>query len=476
MGAFSSLEIGKRALQAQQYALDATSNNVANVNTEGYSRRTVNMSETSPNNKSGHLYGTGVLVSKLENYRQEFFDKEVRNTKSSMSSSSMDAQYLKRIETIISEPSDNGMNELISNFLNTFSEMAANPEHMGLRTNIISQSKQIAERFNSNAERFLEAKNDALSQVNRNISEANTLIADIASLNKEIGNIKTELNGEAQSMVDERALKIEKLSELFETKISFEKGGFANLYVNGINLITHDNYSQLETVITNNPVTSEQHLSVQIKDSENEIEINSGETGSLLKHFNETLDGNDSSGKFSVATELNRFAGAFAEKVNEIAIQGFGINDTGNTPPGYTFFEPSDGTLDMFSIKVSDDIEGLPENIPLSDKGGEPGNSNQAVKFSSLANDKTAIDNQSFGEFYSSFLSRLGSASKNAQNSEKTSNLIFSQLNSQRDSVMGVNLDEEAVNLVKYQKAFEASSRAITLTNDMLTTLVNIIR
>jgi flagellar hook-associated protein 1 FlgK len=476
MGAFSSLEIGKRALQAQQYALDATSNNVANVNTEGYSRRTVNMAETAPNNKSGHLHGTGVIASKLQNYRMEFFDKEVRNTQSSMSGSSMDAQYLKRVETILSEPSENGLNELISNFFNTFSEMASNPEHMGLRTNIISQSKQIAERFNSNAERLLEAKNDALSQANRNISEANTLISDIASLNKEIGSVKLELNGEAQSMADQRALKIEKLSNLFETKVSYDNGNSANVFVNGINLITKDSFSQLETVITNNPVTSEQHLSVKIKGSEKEIEINSGETGSLLKHYNETLDENDSSGKFSVATELNKFANTFAEKINEISKQGFGLNDTGTTPSGYTFFEPSDGTLDMFSIAISDDINGQPENIPLSDKGGEPGNSNLAVQFSSLANDKTAIDNQSFAEYYSTLLSRLGSASKNAQNSEQTSNLIFSQLNSQRDSVMGVNLDEEAVNLVKYQKAFEASSRAITLTNDMLTTLVNIIR
>ncbi len=475
MGGFSSLEIGKRALQAQQYALDATSNNVANVNTKGYSRRTVNMSETSPVNNSGHLQGTGVMVSKLQNYRQEFFDKEVRNTNSGMSKNQMDVQYLSRAETILSEPSENGLNELVSNFFNTFSEMAANPEHMGLRTDIISQSKQISERFNSIAERLQEARNDAGNEASRKLTEANKLISDIAGYNKEIGNISSELNGEAQTMIDKRAVKLEELSKMMEIKVNFDKSS-ANVFVNGINLVTKDNFNELETLQTVNTATEEKTLSVKIKDSEKVLDINSGQLGSLLKNFNDTLDDKDSSNNFSVASEVNKFSQTFAAMVNEVSAQGYGLNDNDAVPPGYTFFEPSDGTLDAFSIKISDDINGKPENIPLSDKPGEPGNSNNAILFSSLAEDKQAIDNQSFSEYYSTFLGRLGSASESAQNSERTSTLIFDQLNAQRESVMGVNLDEEAVNLVKYQKAFEASSRAITLTNDMLTTLVNIIR
>lgn len=476
MSAFNSIEIGKRALMAQQYALDATSNNVANVNTPGYSRRTVIMKETDPLNKNGHLNGTGVLVNKLQNYRQEFYDKEIRNTNSSLSASQNDTKYLSRIETILAEPSELGINEIIDEYFNTFKELANNPQHTGLRNNIISQTKHIAERFNSTAEKLLEARNDSLRDIRNNITEINSLIGEISGLNKEIVNANTQMNGEAQTMLDQRALKLEELSKYAETKVSYDGDGAANVFINGLNLITKDKYNTLEAYRTTNAASNEQTVNIRLKDTSKNLDITNGELGSLLNQYNVILDGNDTTGDLSVSTELNKFASTFAEKINNIAQQGYGKDDSGNTPPGYTFFDSKGGDIDAFSIKLSEDIDGKPENIPLSDEPQSPGNSNNALKFVDLADDPTSIDNTTFSEYYSSFLGKIASESKNAQNSESTTTLIFDQLNSQRQSVMGVNLDEEAVNLVKYQKAFEASSRAITLANDILSTLVNIIR
>lgn len=476
MGGFSSLEIGKRALQAQQYALDTTSNNVANVNTKGYSRRTVVMSESLPLNQGGHLKGSGVMVSKLQNYRQEFFDREVRTTQSGLSGAQIDVRYLARMETILAEPSENGLNELITEFFNSFTEMTQNPEHVGLRTNIISQTKNIAERFNSTAEKMLDARTEAFREVESSLKEVNTLISEIASLNREIVNSKVQTNNETQTLSDQREVKLEELSEFMETKVTFDEDGSANVFINGMNVVTNVQFSTLEAFSSSNTVTGEQTAYIRIKESGNTIDTSNGEIGSLLNHFNTTLDDKDSSGQFSIATELSNFANTFASKVNEIAVQGYGLNDNGTTPPGYTFFEPSDGSLDAFSMKISDDINGKPENIPLSDKPGEPGNSTIASQMARLAEDNTAMNNQTFAEYYANLLSRLGSASSGAQNKESTTSLIYDQLNSERDAVLGVNLDEEAINLVKYQKAFEASSQAIAITNELLTTLVNIVR
>jgi len=128
MSSFSSLEIGKRALLAQKFGIDNTSNNIANVNTPGFSRRTAVMSETDAYKTNGDYQGTGVQVDLLRSFRQELLDKEVCGNLSQQKGYEIDQSYLQQISSVFGEPSDSGLSELTTSFLNTFNTLAQNPE------------------------------------------------------------------------------------------------------------------------------------------------------------------------------------------------------------------------------------------------------------------------------------------------------------------------------------------------------------
>ncbi len=105
---------------------------------------------------------------------------------------------------------------------------------------------------------------------------------------------------------------------------------------------------------------------------------------------------------------------------------------------------------------------------------GNPGDNTIARQIAGIANDGTFLNAQTPVEYYSAFLNKLASTGSDAKTGMKTTALLGDQLNSQRESVVGVNLDEEAINLVKYQKGYEAAARVINTSSEMLSTLINL--
>ncbi len=472
----SSLEIGKRALAASKVGLDTTSNNIANVNTEGYSRKIVTQSETDPYRSSQGFIGTGVLVDKIRNYREEFFDKEVRATKTRKSGFENDSRLLKRIEAILAEPSDNGLNEMVSNFLNAFEELSQKPEDISLRANLIQIAQSMIDRFNLTAQQFEDLRAEIIQNISNDLDTANRLLKEIANLNNEVQKSIAHDGVGAQTYIDEREKKLEELSKLFEINITQSDFGNINVFVNGMNIITGNIAVNLELKEKVNPTTSEKTLGIIVKGKNKEINIktNDGEIGTMLTHYNKTLNPLASDEFFSVAKNLDDFVDTLANKINNLVIGGYGLFDKSAPPPARTFFEPNLAKITAANIKLSDDIKSAPEKIPLSSQPNEPGNSEIARKIANLSVDKNFLNNQTPSEFYTNTLGQLGQMSVNAQNGTETSTIVEEQLLNQRESIIGVNLDEEAINLIKYQKSFEAASRVINITSSMLSTLINI--
>lgn len=471
-----SLEIGKRALLAQRFGLDVTSNNIANVNTPGYSRRTALISESAHNRLNGHALGGGAQIEGLKNYRQQFYDREIRSNQSRLSSYDTNVEFFQRIEAVLAEPSSLGLNEQVNNFFTAFDELTMQPESTGMRQYILSQAETLAGRFNTTASQLQDARRDASDSIRMNVSDANQLIERIASLNIEIANSKVSLSTEAQSLVDERELRLEELSQIMDIKVTESSNKSVNVHSNGINIITGSNFS--EVILTENvhTATGERTMGIAKKDlnsgTRTAIEIQSGKLSSLLNMHNVILDNADSSGEFSVAKQLDEFTEALVTKVNNLVSSGYGMDDTAAVSPGRNFFDPA-GTS-AFTIKVSEDIRSNPRDIPLADRPGEPGNANIAAKIAKLSQDANFINGETASQFYSGFLGRIGNLAEDAISGQDTTRLVNDQLENLRESKMGVNLDEEAVNLVKFQRAFEAASRVVNTVNEMLVTIVNL--
>lgn len=473
---FSSLEIGKRALLASKVALDVTSNNIANVNTEGYSRRVVTSSETDPHKAGFGYVGTGVLVDKLRSYREEFFDKEIRNTGTRQAGFDQDSVVFKRIEAILAEPSEFGLNEITAEFFNAFEALAQKPEDLSLRQNLLMISENMVERFHITSLKLTDLKSDIVQSANVNIDKANNIFKEIANLNNEVTRAIAHDGVGAQTFVDEREKKLEELSKLFEINRTSGEYGSINVFINGMNVITGSTYTNLklrEKVDGSTGKSSLQIVKVNNQNSETIIKMNDGELGSMLKHYNDTLNSLADSETFSVMASLDKFVDAIAKNVNNITVAGYGLNDITAPSQGRTFFEPSIGRVTADTIQISQDIAGNPENIPLSAMPDEPGDSEIARKIAKLSINQNFLDSQTPSEYYTNILGQLGLKSKSASNGSETTAIVSEQLNNQRESIIGVNLDEEAINLIKYQKSFEAASRVINATSAMLSTIIN---
>ena len=477
MSNFASLEIGKRALLAQQYGLDITSNNIANVNTPGYSRRTTVMSETDPISTSAGFIGTGTIADTLKNFREEYFDRDVRNALSSNSGYNSDSQVLQKVEAILAEPSDQGLSEIASQFINSFEELSTKPEDVAIRQNTIDLAHTLVDRFHNTSDQLIDARSDVLKSINTDVTKANDLIKQVASLNKQIAGSINANGATAQTYMDQREKALEDLSQIAGITVTQGDYGQQNVFLNGINLVTAANYSQIQVSESAITPTGERTVNLQMVDDKGlltNLNPQTGELNSLMKHYNVTLDPSDTSGGYSITKNLDDYVNAIVQKVNGFTSSGYGLDDAGPNPPGRSFFTPTVGNATAHSIEINPDIFNNPRNIPLSSVPNEPGNNDIARQIALISKDNTFLNSQNPSNFYSGFIGKVGTMLKDAQNGATTTKLVSDQTISQRESIIGVNQDEEAVNLIKFQKAFEAAARVVNTTNEVLSTIVNL--
>jgi flagellar hook-associated protein 1 FlgK len=320
-------------------------------------------------------------------------------------------------------------------------------------------------------------KSDIVQSANVNVEKANNLFKEIATLNNEVTRAIAHDGVGAQTYVDQREKKLEELAQLFEITRTNGEYGEINVFINGMNIITGTTHTKLklrEKVDGLSGESSLQIVKVNNQNSETVIKMNEGEIGSMLKHYNETLNSFADSDTFSVMASLDNFVNALAKNVNNITVAGYGLNDITAPSQGRTFFEPSIGRATAATIQISQDVAGKPEDIPLSANPDEPGDSEIARKLSKLSINKNFLEGQTASEYYTNMLGQLGMKSKASQSGSDTTAIVSEQLNNQRESIIGVNLDEEAINLIKYQKSFEAASRVINATSTMLSTVINL--
>lgn len=486
MAGFGTLEIGKKALLAQRFGLEVTSNNIANVNTPGYSRRSAVLSEDLSVKRNGFFMGNSAVVQKIQSFRSDFYDREMRSITSRKSAFEVETQFMKRIETTLGEPLNDTLDNKITEFFKAFDQAAVNSDNVSFRSYILDQGVTLAENINRISGSIEDLRREAQTSIHSSISTVNSLLKDIVELNSKSTYSKNKNDESSQQFIDQRELKIQELSKFFDIKVSNNDDTTVNIFVNGVNLVSGIYSSEINYRVTTTGSPAENTIEIFKKDPDTGAETNlqpqSGEMFANMKMYNELLDPNDTSGKFSLAKQFNEFVNVFATKVNEIIITGFGANHNDPlNPPNIPFFEPYNSSsatpssgISATTIKVNPYLIANPNDLPLSAVAGEPGNTDIAREIARLGDDKTFLNNLSPIENYSAFISRVGAVAREAVNGYSTSKLLDEQINTQREGLMGVNLDEEAVNLIKFQKAFEASSRIINMTNELLNTLINL--
>jgi len=434
------LETTLRGILAQQLALDVTGHNIANANTVGYSRQRASLVATDPYTvpgvtrppQAGQL-GTGVDVDQYERVRDAFVDIQLRAQTMLNGANQATQDGLQQVEQAFNEPSDSGLNSLLAKYWSAWQDVSNSPENLATRQALAAAASSLAGGFNQVSQQLSTLQTQTATNVTYTINDVNSIGTQIAALNDAIA--KSTVTGDhPNDLLDQRDLLIDKLSELGNVALANGANGAVDVSIGGAALVT----GATSATLAEASLTS----------------LTSGKLSALVRLRDTTIPG--------YQTQLNTIASTLISQTNTAHAAGFDLSGTA----GGTFFTGTDAA----TIGVNSALVTNPALIAASGNG-QPGNAAAALAINTLRG-TAVIGSATIDQAYSQLVTRIGSDSQEAQRSLDTSSLLASTLQSKRDSVSGVSLDEEMTNMVRFQRGYQASARALSAMDDMLDTLI----
>lgn len=474
-----SLEIGKRALLATQRGFDVTSNNIANVNTPGYARQALMLRPGESVPAGGFYIGMGVLSAGIRQFRDQLIERDQRAYTSTQSFYQQQTTTLQRIETALGEPGEQTIQTALQQFFDAASQLASNPSRMADRQLFVARASELASTFNRTSTALENLRTSTFDRIMGDVTRVNQILDSIARINQRINATLDATGQPAASLVDQQSQMLQELSQYLDISITREPTGTVNVTSSGIMLVSLNSSLSLSVQKNINSSTGETTLNYSVQKNDGTtvgtFQPSNGELASLTESYNIALNPLTASTQFSIARELDRLAATLADRINTLTTSGYGLNDTGAVPPGRALFVPSSGsTITAQTISVNPALLSDPAAVPTSSTPSTPGKSDIIAAIAALASDATFLDSMTPEGFYGSIASQLAQFGASANDRLTAAKTVLQQITAERESLSGVNLDEEATNLITYQRAFEAAARVVSISSDMLSTLVNL--
>lgn len=455
---FSSFEIGRRALRASQLGLAVTGQNIANVNTPGYSRQTVQLSASAPSGANMRLTGTGVTIDGVRSFRERFVESRLQTETAISGRLTAQRDALAPVEAAFNESgSEGGISASLSGFFNSFGDLEANPTSVPVREVVIGKATTLATALQSMRARLDSIQHETDGALRGTVDEVNRLTEEVAGLNVAI--LAAENTGEnAYELRDGRGERLRQLSELVGARsVENEDGTVLVTLGDGRALVIGDQTSSLTAV--SGPPSGLATLTI---DGQPAI-ISDGRTRGLLNAITET-------GKQILA--LDQLAESIATRVNTLHASGSDLDGTNGTP---LFVAAGVPPITAANIDVSAAIKSNPRLVVAAALGQGSGDATVARDLSALLTDNTSTAGTrtgSFNSIFGSMVAEAGGAVRSADDALQSQQLILAQTTAQRDSFSGVSLDEEAINLLQYQRAYEAAARFLKISDEMTQTIL----
>src|ERR1700683_2400243 len=447
----ASMAIALSGLTAEQGALQVTANNVANVNTPGYSREQAELVTSDPVTIEPLTYGTGVTLQSIESIRDPLLESQIQQQSQSVGQYSTLTSALQQTQVNFTA-SSNDIGTEITNFFNSINQLSTNPSDLSLRQGVLTAAGNMADSFNTVANNLSQQQGSLDLSVVQSVGQINQLTQQIAQLNQQVGNLQN-LGENAGSFVDQRQQAIDQLSSLVNISVIPSDNSLTLTTGNGAPLVVGQQSFQLQTQITPGGLHD-----VYSQGNDITSQITSGQLGGTLEARDQEIP--------AIQGQLDTLAAGLANAVNTVQAGGFDLNgvkgtDLFNPPPaGVT------GAAASLLVWVPD------PPLLAAHSAGTSGSNGNAEKMYALSN-QPIIAGQTPTDYYSGVVFNVGNDTANALAEQTASSSILQQLNDQRATISGVSLDEEAANMVQYQNAYSASAQMITAINNMMYTVVN---
>ena len=554
---FSTLSSAKLGLLAQQLAIEVTGQNVANVETEGYSRQDVSFEANTPRGhiKYGglHQLGTGVRIASIERAHDQFLFTQIMDEGDLTGSTEVKKEIFEQLEVLFNEGSGRSLNDALSLFFSSIHDLATNARGLPERVDLISKAEHLASTFNQTGNQLFTIQRNIDATIETEVAEINTLTTQIGKLNESIHANEPTSQYKANDLRDNRDRLVKELSKKIDIQLVQESDNQISLTLkDGTALVLKDQVFDLSTSINAN------------NESFNDVYI---DIGSTTKNITSTIKGGELRGYLdmrdteveSILDKTNILSGSFIQEFNSIHREGFGIDGSS----GLDFFTPLDVTVDhdadntgtavvsmtnaspttvsvdefeiaftgsneftlnnlttnassgtftfttgsTFNIKdgfavaisgtaasgdkvtfsVSEDAASLMSVSSTITADGQKiaagtttnGDGGNALLMADLQNElvfnsvtwSSESGSFTFDEYYNAVVSTIGIESFSAQAILRQQEGVMLQLNSRRESISGVSIDEEMIKMIKFQQAYNASARMISMVDEMLDTL-----
>jgi flagellar hook-associated protein 1 FlgK len=455
--------IGSNALATFQRALAVTGQNIANVNTPGYSRQEVILSETLPENARPGQIGTGVEATEVRRSIDTFVEQQLLDSNERLGQFGASQQALSQIEPVFADSNDQGIAAGLNEFFKAWQDVATNPSDLTARTVLLAKADGAAKLINQAASQLSAQRTSLDGQIQGAINDVNALATKIADLNSQIKLV--EVGGQkANDLRDQRGRFLNDLANLVDISSLEDSTGQVTVSVGlGQVLVTQQTAFQLTGVAdSGNGGLLDVHYD---NGTGTTTDLTSVINGGRLKGL---IDARDTTAA-GLQTSLNTLTSQLVSQVNTQHRVGYGLD--GSTTQD--FFTASGTTAATITVAVTDRLK----IAASSSAAGVPGNNENALALANLQTASVAgLGNTTFQGYYSAMAGSFGATLQGAVRDLQGQEIFHDQLQAHRAEVSGVSMDEELINLLKYQRAFEAASKLITTSDEMLQTILSLKR
>ncbi len=504
MSLTSVLGTARSALAAQQVVMDTAGHNIANAQTAGYTRQRVELAASPPNRLTYGTVGSGVQVADVTSARDQLLDTSVRQEAGGESAATQRQSLLGSVEGVLGEPSDTGLAASMDAFWSGWSDLAASPTSGAAKAVVVQRGAAAATLLNQFDARLTDQRAQTTGALDNTLTQANGIATQIAQLNGRI--VSDEVGGhQSNDLRDQRDSLVDQLATMGNVQALPKPDGSVQVTFGTYTLVEGTRARQLQRT-----TDADGTVALAFTDQPSHaLQAAGGSTQAMTDFLN--------GGARAVQDRLDSLANTLAQAVNQVVGQAPSAANGG----GQSFFvskldgtfaasaDPfaspaASGTVTARTIAVNSAFTTDATGVPTSSSAAQPGGNDIALALAGLRTSPTSTlggvtvsfrvpdrtrpstttagvttpalaastGATTFADFYNATVSGLGVQVKAAADDAQVHTALADQARTRRDSVTGVNVDEELTNLMQAQQAYSAAAKIITTADDMMKTLV----
>ena len=470
----ASLRTSGNALAVFQDALGTIQNNIDNSSTPGYAKQQVNL-EAQPFDMAGGLAG-GVAARGLDDSRNQFAEEEVRRQVNTLGRLDVQSQAVSSIEKLFDVSGTTGLPAALTQLFSSFSAWSVDPNGISARQTVLDSAGQFADQVRSLAGSLNNVSQSLDQQIASTVQQVNSLAAQVQQYNvqqRQLAQPDPGLDAQVNS-------SLEQLAQLADfTAVKQNDGTITVLTGGGAPLVIGENQYVISSDVAagGTPPNSQAPPSARVLDWQGgEItgQITGGTLGGLLDVRNRVLP--SITGDAEQPGSLNRLAQGLADTVNQILQSGTVSSDAGAAKGSALFvYDSSDPTAAAGSLRLNPNIT-TAQLAPVDSAGNANGNANLLASLSDATATTGRIDGLGPVAFLSQIAAFVGQESATATSGDQSQQEVVAQARTLRDQVSGVSLDEQAINLIDFQRSYQATARVLTVLSDLTQTTIDLIK